>query len=99
MDDDENVRRIFWYVFAGTKGGVTRLRIVDLLTKRPFNLNQLSGKLGMDYKSIQHNIRVLEENRIIVSEGGKYGALYFLSPLFKKSMHIFDEIQQGMQGG
>ncbi len=88
-----NFGRILWYVFATSKGGPTRIRIVDLLVKRPYNMHQISKELKMDYKTIQHHIRVLEENRVITAEEKKYGTIYFPSALFDGVKDIFNEIK------
>jgi DNA-binding transcriptional ArsR family regulator len=84
-------------MFATTRGGPTRIKIVDLLNERPYNMNQLSEKLKMDYKTIQHHIKVLEDNKIIVSEEKKYGTIYFPSEMFKLCRETFDEIKKKMQ--
>ncbi len=89
-----NFRRILWYVFATSRGGPTRIRIIDLLLKRPYNMNQLSTTLKMDYKTIQHHIKILEDNRIIVPEEKKYGTIYFPSPMFEDVMEEFEEIKK-----
>ncbi len=92
-----NLKRVLWYVLAGTKGGITRIKILNLLKDRPYNSNQLSAAMGMDYKTIQHHLRVLEENRLIMTEERKYGKMFFLSPLFEQSIDIFEEIVQKMK--
>jgi len=88
-----NFGRILWYVFATSKGGPTRIRIVDLLESRPYNMHQISKELKMDYKTIQHHIRVLEENRILTAEEKKYGTIYFPSAMFENVKDIFNEIK------
>ena len=88
-----NFGRILWYVFATTKGGPTRIRIVDLLNKRPYNMHQISKELKLDYKTVQHHIRVLEENRVLTAEEKKYGTIYFPSGLFEDVKDIFNEIK------
>ncbi|MFQ5648267.1 MAG: ArsR/SmtB family transcription factor, partial [Candidatus Aenigmatarchaeota archaeon] len=77
-----NFSRILWYVFATTRGGPTRIRIVELLLKRPYNMHQISKELGLDYKTVQHHIKILEENKIITAEEKKYGTIYFPSAMF-----------------
>ncbi len=90
---DFGLRNALWYLFAGTRGGMTRIQIVKLLQKRPYNTNQLHDILKLDYKTIQHHIKVLTENRIITcSDEKKYGSMYFLSPFLEKNSHIIDEI-------
>ena len=88
-----NFGRILWYVFATSKGGPTRIRIVDLLEKRPYNMHQISKELKLDYKTIQHHIRVLEENRVITAEEKKYGTIYFPSAMFDGVKDIFNGIK------
>jgi predicted transcriptional regulator len=86
------LRYLMWYAFAGTKGGSMRIRIVELLKKRPYNANQISKELGVDYRTVLHHIKVLTENRFVHCEGKKYGEVYFLTETFQSEMATFDEI-------
>ena len=89
----QSLKRSLWYVLAGTRGGITRIQIIELIRDRPYNINQLHEKLHLDYKTIQHHIKVLMNENIITSdEKRKYGSLYFLSPLFEQNISMFDEI-------
>lgn len=92
-----NLSRVLWYVLAGTRGGITRIKILKLLKRRPYNINQLSEELKMDYKTVQHHIKILEDNRIIVSEEKKYGTMYFPSQVFEQSSEVFEEIIEKMK--
>ncbi len=89
---DTNIKRVMWYLFAGMRGGVTRIRILELLSKRPYNMNQIGKEIGMDYKTVQHHIKVLEENRLITPEEKKYGTIYFPSQIFEQNRDIFEKI-------
>ena len=93
-----NYRRILWYVFATTRGGPTRIRIVELILKRPYNMHQISKKLKLDYKTVQHHIKILMENKIIIAEEKKYGTIYFPSAMFEDVKDIFEEIKNKMKG-
>ena len=86
------MRRIIYWLFAGTKGGATRTRIIKALKERPRNANQLSEDLGFDYKTIRHHIGVLSDNKLIVATGEKYAKLYFLSEEFEENYDLFEEI-------
>ena len=87
------IDKILWYLLAGTKGGETRARIIHSIMKKPQNANQLSSSLNLDYKTIQHHLRILLENRMMtVFNKEKYGAVYFLSDEMKGNMGIFKEI-------
>jgi len=88
-----NFGRILWYVFATTRGGPTRIAIMELLIKRPYNMHQISKELHLDYKTIQHHIKMLEENKVITPEEKKYGTIYFPSGMFEEVKDIFNEIK------
>jgi DNA-binding transcriptional ArsR family regulator len=83
---------ILGWLIAGTRGGVTRAKIIQILKETPQNANQLANKLGMDYRTIRHHIAVLEKNRIITSAGEGYGITYFLSPAMEDNYAQFEEI-------
>ncbi|NIO20861.1 MAG: ArsR family transcriptional regulator [Candidatus Aenigmarchaeota archaeon] len=91
---EAHLRRILWYVLAGTRGGLMRIRIIELIKDRPYNANQIKEALKVDYKTVQHHLKVLLENKILTtSEEKKYGSVYFLSPLVEKHAEIIDEIR------
>jgi predicted transcriptional regulator len=90
---DPNANRLLWYLFAGTRGGENRIRIIELLKERPYNMNQLSEFLKLDYKAIRHHITLLEKNNIIIKMGGKYGALYFISNYMEANIDAFNDVK------
>lgn len=86
------MKKLLWWLIAGMKGGLNRAKIIKALNDRPYNANQLSEELQLDYKTIRHHIKVLEDNNIIKATGGKYGKMYFLSSSMENNYDIFDEI-------
>ncbi|HOQ18614.1 MULTISPECIES: winged helix-turn-helix domain-containing protein [Methanothermobacter] len=86
------MKRLLWWLLAGTRGGHNRGRIIRMLHERPYNNNQLAEALGLDYKTVQHHLRVLEKNKIIVSSGERYGKMYFLSDVMEDNYPLFEEI-------
>jgi predicted transcriptional regulator len=94
---DPNAKRILWYLFAGSRGGKNRVKIILLLKERPRNINQLAESLKLDYKAIQHHISVLEKNNIISKVGEKYGVLYFLSNYLESNLSAFNEIRSQLK--
>ncbi len=90
---DPNAKRLFWFLFAGTRGGMNRISIMELLIQQPYNINQLAEIIKIDYKAIQHHIRVLEKNNLITSSGEKYGVLYFISNYFEVNIDAFKEVK------
>lgn len=76
-----------------------RVRIIRLLRERPYNTNQITKMLGIDYKTTEHHLRVLRENRIVVPSGDGYGAVFLLTPDMEACMPEFDEIAAKISGG
>jgi predicted transcriptional regulator len=92
VSHDPELRRVLWFLLGGARGGENRARIILELRDRPSNLNQLSSKLGLDYRTIVHHVDILRENSLIVSQGERYGLSYSLSPLLESRFEIFSEI-------
>jgi DNA-binding transcriptional ArsR family regulator len=90
---DPDARRLLWFLFAGSRGGENRIRIISLLKERPYNTNQLAEAMGLDYKAIQHHMSVLEKNNMVTKAGEKYGVLYFISPYLEHHIDAFDEVK------
>jgi predicted ArsR family transcriptional regulator len=88
-----SLKYLLGWLFAGTRGGSTRARIVEVIKETPQNANQLATLLKLDYKTVRHHLTVLEKNRIISSVGDKYGATYFLSQVMEENYVLFEEIQ------
>lgn len=97
MANDPHARRLLWFVFAGSRGGLNRLRIISILKEKPHNTNQLANELGLDYKAIQHHINVLKKNNLISKEGEKYGITFFISTFLEVNMETFDEIANKLE--
>ena len=94
MANDPYSKRLLWFIFAGSRGGLTRLRIISILKKTPLNTNQLAKELGLDYKAIQHHIKVLEKNNMITKIGEKYNIMYFISTFLELNMETLEEIER-----
>ena len=54
-----------------------RAMILRELLSKPMNANQLSGKFGVDYKTVVHHIEVLLKMNWITRSMEKYGELFF----------------------
>jgi len=86
---------VLWYVFLGSRGGETRMRIIELLRKRPRNAHQLKTDMKVDYSTVRHSLRVLEKNRLVMSQGESYGAVYQVTPEFESIMDDYDVLIEG----
>ena len=86
------MEKLLWWLITGKRGGINRARIIKKLHDRPYNANQLSKELNLDYKTIRHHIKILEENNVVRSSGDDYSKLYFLTDDMEKNFDIFIEI-------
>ena len=77
MANDPDAKRLLWFIFAGSRGGLNRFRIISSLKETPLNINQLAKLLGLDYKAIQHHIKILEKNNLITKMGEKLMGVFF----------------------
>ncbi len=86
IKEDSHAKELFSSVFTGMSGRYTRMRIICAITEEPMNTRELSKKLEMDYKTIQHNIKVLESNNLIVRAGEGYGDMFFPSDMISSNL-------------
>ncbi len=96
---DPAAKRLFWYVFAGSRGGSTRMKIIMLLKERPYNTQRLAQALNLHYKSIQHNLDVLSKNNLVVKQGDTYAVMFFISPYLEAKMGSFEQICNQIEKG
>ena len=88
---DKQTRKLLLYLFTGTRGGFTRLRIIMLLLEGPYNTHQLAQALDLDYKAVQHHMQVLQKNNMVSKIGEKYGAIFHLSNFLEYNIRALDE--------
>ena len=94
---DKHMKELFSSVFTGMGGRYTRLRIICAITEDPINILEISKRLSLDYKTVQHNIEVLEKNNLIVREGTGYGDMFFPSELISSNLptlyHVIRKVE------
>ena len=95
--NDPYAKKLLWFVFTGSRGGITRLKIVNLLKQQPYNANQLAKEMNLDYKAILHHIQVLEKNNMIMKIGEKYNVTFFISNFLEANMESYNEISQKLE--
>ncbi|MEL9991697.1 MAG: winged helix-turn-helix domain-containing protein [Thermoproteus sp.] len=70
-----------------------RLKILKSLRERPMNANRLCQELGVDYKTVRHHLKVLEENGLVERIGQGYGAVYVVSEALLKNWDLLEEVE------
>jgi len=86
------LKYLLGWLIAGSRGGLTRAKILEILHEQPQNANQLANAVEMDYRTIRHHLKVLEKNRLITSAGDGYANTYFLSVDLEENYILFEEI-------
>jgi len=86
------MEKALWYLLTATRGGANRARIIDALTERPKNANELADELDVGYKTIRHHMEQLEEHDIVESGEESYAKLYFLTDRFDHYRDTFEDI-------
>jgi predicted transcriptional regulator len=58
----------------------------------------LSKKLNLDFKTVQHHLRVLEKNQLVTFKGGGgFGKVYFPSDMVENNIDLINEIKQNIE--
>jgi DNA-binding transcriptional ArsR family regulator len=92
-------RSLMWYLLLGTRGGPNRLRILEELSQSPANAHQLSSTLNLDYRTVRHHLRLLEQNGAVARPvGDAYAAPYELSPYLADHFQDLRETLQPRRG-
>jgi DNA-binding transcriptional ArsR family regulator len=94
MNDKRSVRYLLGWLIVGTRGGLTRAKIIRSLRENPYNAHQLATTLEMDYSTIRHHLDVLYKNKLIVMVGEEYGRTYFLSTVLEENYELFESLSK-----
>ena len=86
------MEKALWYLLAGTRGGENRARIIQLLSERPRNANQLSEALGVEYNTVRYHLDILCDHHVVEKSGDQYGAMYFITDRFEQHREQFEQI-------
>ena len=68
-------------LLIGREGGRTTVKIIDEILKIPKNANQLSKMLDLNYKTIIHHTKIMQEHEFITRN--KFNKTYYFHPTDK----------------
>lgn len=91
---DPRFKMILWVIIAGTRGGINRAKILNLLTNMPLNANKIATILKLDHKTVIHHVNILTKNELIIKEEKDYGATYNLTQIMKDNQNVLVEIME-----
>jgi len=91
------MKLMLWWLILGTRGGLNRAKIIKKLKDQPYNSNQLAEELNVNYRTITHHIKILENSNFVSSFGEKYGKMYFLSDEMKKDYAEFEDVWEQLK--
>ena len=85
---------ILWFIIAGTRGGVNRAKILNLVKDNPLNANKIATILNLDHKTVIHHVKILAKNELIVKAKKDYGAEYQLTQIMKTNQNVLEDIME-----
>jgi DNA-binding transcriptional ArsR family regulator len=91
---DPKFRMILWSIIAGTRGGVNRAKILNLIKDTPMNANKIATVLNLDHKTVVHHVKILSKNNLVIKAEKEYAAEYTLTPIIKENQSVLEEIME-----
>ena len=92
--EDPRFKMILWSIVAGTRGGVNRAKILNLIRNTPMNANKIATVLNLDHKTVIHHVKILSKNNLIIKAEKDYAAEYQFTDLMQKNQNVLGEIME-----
>ena len=87
-------KMVLWSIIAGTRGGVNRAKILNLIKETPLNANKIATMLNLDHKTVIHHVKILSKNNLVIKADKVYAAEFELSQIMKENQNALEEIMQ-----
>ena len=87
-------KMILWSIIAGTRGGINRAKILNLIKNNPLNANKIATELNLDHKTVAHHVKILSKNELIIKAEKNYGAEYQLTQIMTENQNVLEEIME-----
>lgn len=92
--NNDKLKKELINLILGRKGGKTTIRIIDKLLIQPYNINQLSKELNLNYNTIKYHIGLILKSEFVVPGEAKYGCLYYPADKLKKNLKEYEQIKK-----
>ncbi len=90
-------KKLLWWIFAVTRGGVVRAEIIKRLRERPSTTSQLAREMGLTYQDIRYHLRILKEHNLVESSNTSI-AIYFVTEEMERNWGEFTRILKAIEG-
>lgn len=94
----KQLRLVLLWLLVASRGGSMRLKILNHLRNEPSNAHRISSALDVNYRTVEHHLKVLSENSLIISKGGNYGTVYFLDPYLEENYFLVESLFDRKRG-
>ncbi|MEM0158861.1 MAG: winged helix-turn-helix domain-containing protein [Thermoplasmataceae archaeon] len=74
------------------------MKIMRSILENPKNANQICSDLGVNYRTIEHHLKVLLDNHLVMTVGDGYGKTYFPGELAQNNLNMLIEIINKTEG-
>ena len=91
---DRRFKMILWSIIGGTRGGVNRAKILNIISETPMNANKIATVLNLDHKTVIHHVKILSKNNLVVKAEKNYAAEFELTKIMKDNQNVLEEIIQ-----
>ena len=91
---DRRFKMILWSIIGGTRGGVNRAKILNIIRETPMNANKIATVLNLDHKTVIHHVKILTKNNLVVKAEKNYAAEFELTEIMKDNQNVLEEIMQ-----
>lgn len=89
-----NINKELSNLILGRKGGRTTTKIIDRILEHPYNLNQLSIELNLDYNTIKYHMKLILKSNLVMKEEMKYGSLYYPTQKLINNLREYEQIKE-----
>ena len=94
---DRRFKMILWSIIGGTRGGVNRAKILNIISETPTNANKIATILKLDHKTVIHHVKILSKNNLVVRAEKSYAAEFELTKIMKDNQNVLEEIIQNIE--
>lgn len=70
------------------------MHIMKALFQKPMNMHQLASELGVNYRTVEHHVRVMLKNGLLSQTGDGYGQIYFPSKTAISTRGMIEEFER-----